>query len=134
MYKTIQKHRTHKIESKSHKTNKKQDRQCTYNVMLRRVREVIVAVEKQYYTLVCVCMLGRACVRAFGYTGAWACACAYVHIELLIQHGTRMRHIVTSFVAPRSPLYFSTLSHKWCEFLKKLLSTKCVLIFSTKCF
>ena len=34
-----------------------------YNVTLRRVHETIVAVEKQYYILVCVCMLTRVCVR-----------------------------------------------------------------------
>jgi hypothetical protein len=49
-----------------------------------------------------------ACVRACWYTGAWARACAYVHIALLIQHVTRMRHVMTSFVAPRYPLHFST--------------------------
>jgi hypothetical protein len=32
-----------------------QDRQCTYNVTLRRVRVTIVVVEKQYYIL-CVCI------------------------------------------------------------------------------
>jgi hypothetical protein len=53
-----------------------------------RVDVTTVAVEKQYYILVCVCMLARACVRACGYPGAWACACAYVHIALLIQHAT----------------------------------------------
>jgi hypothetical protein len=45
---------------------------------------------------------------ACGYLGAWA----YMHIAFLIQHTTCMHHIVTSFVAPRSPLHFSTLSHK----------------------
>ena len=47
---------------------------------------------------------------------------------LLIQHATRMRHIVTSFVAPLAPPYFSTLSH----FREKVTEHKmCVLIFST---
>jgi hypothetical protein len=45
---------------------------------------------------------------------------------------TRMRHIVTSFVAPRSPSYFSAFSHKGCNFWKKFIEHKrCVLIFST---
>jgi hypothetical protein len=36
----------------------KHDKQCTYDVILRRVRANIVAVEKQYYIcLVCVCSL-----------------------------------------------------------------------------
>jgi hypothetical protein len=82
----------------------KQDRQCTYNVTL----------SNKHLILVCVCML--ACVRACGYPSVWACACAYVNLALLIQHATRMRHIVTSFMAPRSSLYFSTLSHKRCDF------------------
>ena len=62
----------------------------------------------------------------------WACACAYVHIAVLIQHATRMRHIVTPFVDSRSPLCFSTLSHKRCDFRTKVVEHKmCVLIFST---
>jgi hypothetical protein len=70
-------------------------------------------------------------VRACGFPSARACACAYVHIALLIQHATRMRR-VTSFVAPRCPLYFSTLSHKWCDFRKTVTEHKmCVLIFCT---
>ena len=79
----------------------------------------------------CVCVYAYACVRACGYPGAWACAFAYVHIALLIQHATRMRHIVTSFVTPQSPLYFSTLLHKRCDFRKKVIQHKtCVFIFS----
>jgi hypothetical protein len=34
-----------------------------------------------------------------------------MHVALLVQHETRMRHIVTSFMAPLVPPYFSTLSH-----------------------
>ena len=73
------------------------------------------------YWCVCACL----CVRAYiGYPGAWVCVCAYVHIALLIKHTTRMRHIVTSFVAPRYPLDFSTLSHKQCDFRKKVTEFK----------
>jgi hypothetical protein len=79
-------------------------------------------------------MLARACMHAcvhVGYAGTWACICAYVNIVLLIQHATRMRHIMTSFVAPRSPLYFSILSHKGCDFRKKVIEHKtCVFVFS----
>jgi hypothetical protein len=43
-----------------------------------------------------------------------------------------MRHIATSFVAPRSPLHFSTLSHKRCDFRKNVIEHKIsVLILST---
>ena len=41
-------------------------------------------------------------------------------VALLIQHATRMCHIVTSFVAPLAPPYFSTLSHKRHDFRKKI--------------
>ena len=34
--------------------NSKQEWQCTYNVTLGRIRETIVAVEKQYYIFLCV--------------------------------------------------------------------------------
>ena len=77
----------------------------------------------RYDVLIC------ACVRACGYQGGWACACAYVHIALLIQHATPMRHIVTSFVAPLAPPNFSTLSHKRWDFRKKLLNIKCLFLF-----
>ena len=76
----------------------KQDRQCTYDVTLRRVQETIIAVQKQSVLHIGLCVHACACVRACGYPGAWACACAYVHIALLIQQATRMRNIVTSFV------------------------------------
>jgi hypothetical protein len=107
-------------------TTNQEDRQCTYNIISRRVHESLLRWEiKKYYLSVRACVSVRAC----GYPGAWACACAHVHVALLIQHAKRMRHIVTSFVAPRSPLYFSTLSHKRCDFLKKILNIKCVLFF-----
>jgi hypothetical protein len=37
---------------------------------------------------------------------------------------TRMRHIVTSFVASKSPPSFSTLSHKLCDFQKTIIEYK----------
>ena len=38
-------------------TNDKKDRQCTYNVTLRRLRVTIVAVEKQYvFHMLIVCL------------------------------------------------------------------------------
>ena len=80
---------------------------------------IIVAVEKQHFMCVYVC------------PGAWACACACVHVTLLIQHAIRIRHIVTSLVPPLAPPYFSTLCHKWHDFRKKVIELKmCVLIFS----
>ena len=94
---------------------------------LKCVDETTVALEKLYYIFVCVCVcaraLGRAsaCVRGCVRERAWACACACA--GLLIQHETRMRHIVCVL----SPPYFSTLSHKRHDFRKALLNRKCVL-------
>jgi hypothetical protein len=49
----------------------------------------------------------------------------------LIQHLTRMRHVVTSIVVPLALPYFSTLSQKQEDFGKKVIEHKmCVFIFS----
>ena len=73
--------------------NFKQYRKCTYNVTSRRVQETIVAVEKQYYIFVCVCVSGGeggpkgecvpmlAWVRECGCTGAGGCLRACSHIN-----------------------------------------------------
>ena len=71
-------------------------------------------------TYLCVCV--RACV----------CPGAWVHVALFIQNATRMRHIVTSFVVPLAPSYYSTLSDKRYDFQKKkkkLLNIKVCLDF-----
>ena len=54
-----------------------------------------------------------------------------MHVALLIEHATRMRYIVMSFLAPLAQLYFWTVSHKRHD-LKRLLNTKCVFSFSLK--
>jgi hypothetical protein len=82
-----------------------QDRQCTYNVTLRRVRVTIVAVEKQ-------CLLHILIVCSLKYPARNAHASA----------------IVLS-VACTNLLYFSTLSHKGHDFRGgggELRKTKCV--------
>jgi hypothetical protein len=87
-------------------------------VVFRNLLYVTVEIpEISKYPLLCICVCVRACVHARA--RVLACACAGVHVALLIQHATRMRHIVTSYVAPQAPLYFSTLSHKRHDFLKK---------------
>jgi hypothetical protein len=85
------------------------------------------------------CCSGKAinstclCVRACVSPGAWACA--YVHVVLLIQHATPICHIVAYFVAPQSPPYFSTLSHKRRVFRKNVIEHKIrVSIFYTMLF
>ena len=58
----------------------------------------IVAVEKQYYIFVCVCVRVRV--------GGWV----HVRLALLIEHATRVRHIVSSFVASSSITFFNIIS------------------------
>ena len=110
---------------------KELDRQCTRYTEARSRNHCCCgkAISITYWP-VCACMRVRACVRACGRPSAWACAWAYVHTALLIQHAKSMRHILASFVAPRFPLNFSTLSHKRCDFREKLLNIKCVFLFS----
>jgi hypothetical protein len=60
-----------------------------------------------------------ACVRACMHVDTQVRGRVHAHIALLIQNATRMRHIVMSLVAPQSPLHFSKLPHKRCDFRKK---------------
>ena len=80
-------------------TKHEQERQCTY-------------VQRNVEALSWIIVLVRP--------GAWACACTCVNVALLMQHETRVRHIVTSFVAPQDPPHFSTSSHKWRDFRKNV--------------
>jgi hypothetical protein len=55
-----------------------------------------------------------------------------LHVSFRIQHAKRMRHIVTSLVAPLAPPYFLTLSHKQRDFRKNVIEHEMYfLIFST---
>ena len=76
---------------------------------------IIFAVEMKFVLLTGLCV--RACMhkRVCVHVGIRARG----RVSLLIQHATRMRHIVTSFVAPLPPPNISTLSHKGCDFWKK---------------
>ena len=49
-------------------------------------------------------------------------------VALLILHATRMRHIVTPFVAFLASSYFSTLSHKQHDFREHKM---CVFFYTT---
>jgi hypothetical protein len=69
------------------------------------------------------CVSARACMCVPGYVDM----CMLVmRVALLIQHSTRMCHIVTSFVAFLAPRYFSKSSHKRHDLRKKLLNIKCM--------
>jgi hypothetical protein len=59
-------------------------------------------------------------------------ACESVRVVLLIQHATRMRNTVSSFLASLAPPHFSTLSHKRHDSRKNVTERKmCISIFST---
>jgi hypothetical protein len=93
----------------SNKIRKQQERQCTYNKILRCVCATIVAVEKQW-------VLHNLSVCVF--------------VALGIQHAMHVHHIGISGL-PRSTLFFPHYLTNGTIFEKKLLDTKCVLILST---
>ena len=94
-----------------HGDRKQNKTKCTCSITQRRFLESFLPWKRsEYYVFVCVCMcvLARVCV----------------HVALLIQHATCMRHVVTSFVAPHTPPYFSALSHKRHDFRKQVIEQK----------
>ena len=110
---------------------KKQYRQCTYNAIMRCVRESLLLWKSNIYYIF-VCVRARERVGACRCPSAWQWARAYTRVTLLIQNVTRMRHIVTSFVAPLASPHFSTLSHKRRDFRKRVTAHEMsVLTFST---
>ena len=71
-----------------------------------------------------------SCVRAWGYPGAWACAWAYVLDNPACNAHAPYCEVICS--PSGSPPTFSMLSHKRCDFRRKVIKHKiCVLIFST---
>jgi hypothetical protein len=79
------------------------------------------------YWSVCACLRVRACVHMCMWIPGRVDVCMRIDAcSLANSNATRVRHIVTSFVAPRPPPNFSTLSHKRCDFRKKFILHKCV--------
>ena len=107
-----------------------QTRQAMYvNVIWRLVHEIIVAVEKQYYIFLCVCVRVRApsvsdrvCARVCG-CGCRAQTCAHACVALLTQHATRRHIAICGFWFHR---IFRHYLINCVVFGKKLLNIKCV--------
>jgi hypothetical protein len=82
--------------------------QCTYNLTLRHFHVTIFAMENKYYIF-------------------WVCMCS-LSFPACKEHAP----CILSSLAYTGLPHFSTLSHKWRSFLKKVIEHKiCVLIFST---
>ena len=86
-------------------------RQQCCNVTLRRVRVTIISMEKQW------CYIFWVCVCSLIYPEYKACAECYC--------------MLSSVSCLAAAPYFSTLSHKLLHGRKKLLNTKCILVFCT---
>jgi hypothetical protein len=69
---------------------------------------------------VCVCVLAFVRASVCGCLGLCVC------VAMLIQHATRMRHVVTSFVASLAPAHFLLCLINGTIFGKKSLNIKCV--------
>ena len=73
---------------------------------MKTVRESLLPWKSNKYHIF-VGARARPCVCP----SAWACASVCVHVALLTQHATRMRHIVTSSGGPSgSTIFFDIIS------------------------
>jgi hypothetical protein len=66
------------------------------NIQARSRKKLLPWKSNQYYILLCVfvCVCVCVCVCVGGCLGAWGCACACTLVASVIQHSTRMCHIV----------------------------------------
>jgi hypothetical protein len=102
----------------------KQDRQCTYSVLLEWK-------SNNYYIFVRVCAC--ACQRVRACAGGRIRGRVNARAFLLIQHATRVRHIVTSFV-PLANHIFRRYLTKGTFFGKVWSNIKCVFWFSLQIY
>ena len=90
-----------------------QDRQCTYNVILRRVYESTVDVEKQkYYIFLCGCTGTGVCLRACSLNFPARNAPPFCHLWPLWLHKNFPHYLINDTI-----------------FGKRLLNIKCVFWF-----
>jgi hypothetical protein len=94
----------------------------------KNIVNIVNIVKNKYNLLVCVCMCAGACVWVPGRVGVCLRISA---LSFLIQHVTRMRHIVKLFVATRSPPhFFRNYLINGAIFGKELLNIKCLFSYS----
>ena len=80
--------------------------ECKYNVTLRRIHEVIVAVEKQNVLYISVCACVCAWLRGCGFTGACLRACSFNYPAWKAQphchlRPLRLQHIFRHYIIIR---------------------------------
>jgi hypothetical protein len=89
--------------------------------------QIIVVVERNnYYLRVCVRARMFSCVRVPRLRRVHARACVY---PFFIEHATRIRHVVTSFLAPLSPPIFFDIVLQTAWFSEKNFIKKCSTTF-----
>jgi hypothetical protein len=123
----IEPQKSPEVTSRITRFNIQQDRQCTYNVTMGRLREIIVDVETQLrVTNFCVCMKvgafaqARACVLAFSLTyPSWKAPTPYCHLWPLWLHHIFWHYLINGKTIETKTKKYGT--QKGCFDLPKLL-------------